>query len=78
MKTQITEIIGNVIANKSNTEKVVTEIMDLIFQGKENHFTIAPAIFKKIKIEGGHLYCFWNDIIKDWERHWAFVPDLPE
>ncbi len=31
--------------------------------------------FRKMKVESGFLYNFWNVEAKEWERQWEFVPD---
>ncbi len=80
MKEQIRKIlIDNQIDKKgSETTQIVNEICDLIFKGKENHFTVSKGVFEKMPVEGGHIYYFWDDKYDEWNTQGVFVPIIPE
>lgn len=76
MEKEIGNILGERIKDGAVVSSMTERILDLVFNGKENHFTIASEKFKKMPVEGGHIYFFWNFDINDWNSDGIFVSKM--
>ena len=56
-------------------DQVVENIMDLFFEGRPS-YVVTLEKMKKTPVEGGWLYCFYDEERRDWSPDWQFVPKV--
>lgn len=73
-------MVSQAIAQHMNLPTEMLEIMansvlEVFYKGKPSH-VVTMEKMKKTPVEGGWLYCFYDNDKREWGVNWHFVPSI--